>query len=87
MSVAAQRAKHLGSQKEIRDWVRRFRDLAQTMPKDVWVFVASGTPNVMAKGEDGRIFERGGGRPGDAGVEQDAVITSVSGGRWDGGDW
>ena len=54
------------------------------MPPEVWVYVAAGTPIVMACDEVGRPIERDDGRDG---MDQGAVITSLSGGHWDGGDW
>lgn len=52
------------------------------MPEDVWVFVGSGTPIVLAKGENGECFEEP-----DGGNHRDAVIATANGGLWDGGDW
>jgi hypothetical protein len=85
MSTTPQeRAAAVGELPHVRAWVRRFRRLAKDMPPEVWVYVAAGTPIVMACDEVGRPIERDDGRDG---MDQGAVITSLSGGHWDGGDW
>ena len=66
---------------DVKRWLRRLAAVARTMPPDVWVYVASGTVTVMAHDEHGdRARDRDG-------FDRDAVITQVSGGSWDGGDW
>lgn len=76
------RAEEVGERQDVRRWIKRLQKLSREMPKDVWVFVASGTPTVLATDEDGEHFgDRGGG------VHRDAIITTASGGNWDGGDW
>lgn len=76
------RAEEVGERPDVRRWIRRLQKLSREMPKDVWVFVASGTPTVLATGEDGMHVEDRGGS-----VHRDAVITTAAGGNWDGGDW
>lgn len=83
MSEASDRAEHLRAQRPIHDWVRRFRQLAKEMPPEVWVYVASSTPHVMAYDANGRMFEH----PKHDGTDQGAIVATVRGGRWDGGDW
>lgn len=75
-------ASAVGERADVQRWVRRLQKLAATMPPDVWVFVASGTPTVLAKDErGGRIETR------DGSVHRGAIIASARGGTWDGGDW
>jgi len=83
MSNASERAEFLRAQRPIRNWVRRFRKLAEQMPPEVWVYVASGSVHVMACDEKGRPYEK---EHGD-GTSQDGIVESVRGGHWDGGDW
>lgn len=67
---------------DVQKWIARFLRVARDMPEDVWVFVASGTPTVMARNESGdRAKTRGGG------VDRRYIIGAVAGGSWDGGDW
>jgi len=87
MKTAAERAKEVAQDPEIKAWIRRFKKLAAEMPKSIWVYVASGTPHVMAFSEESQdtgtqIYENP-----DGGMTQEAVIASVRGGSWDGGDW
>jgi hypothetical protein len=60
----------------------RFQKLLDSQPADVWVYVASGSPLVMAKGPDGeRVFD-------DRTFSDDAVVGGlVCPGEWDGGDF
>ncbi len=83
MNDVKQRAADVGERPDVQRWIRRFRKVAQDMPADVWVFVASGTPCVMATDENGEHIQGPRGR----GNDQDAIITSVRGGSWDGGDF
>lgn len=82
MTTPKERAEVVGDRPDVQRWIKRFEKLAREMPPDVWVFVASGTPAVLARGEDGRDIDNGSG-----GVDQGAVIDTIAGGNWDGGDW
>ena len=77
------RAEEVGERPDVKRWIKRFERLAKAMPPDVWVFVASGTPTIMARDEAGERFKHELGR----GHHQDAVVSAVNGGEWDGGDW
>jgi hypothetical protein len=79
---AKRRAAVVGGREDVRRWIKRLRKLAREMPPDVWVFVASGTPTVLATDESGCPFYKA-----SMGADADAVISTTSGGRWDGGDW
>lgn len=84
MSLEAKtRAEDLATRGKIRRWIEQFKKLSAQMPKELTVFVAAGTPVVLANDRNGEPFNRGGGYDPDAQVP-DANIT---GGRWDGGDW
>lgn len=78
------RAKLVRERPEVKRWMKRFQALAASMPPDVWVFVASGTPTVHALDEDGQRYEATTG-----GVDRRAEIGAVpcGDGRWDGGDY
>lgn len=79
-----ERVADLSSRADVKKWIKRFEALAKAMPKDVWVYVASGSPTLMAYGPNGEMYESGGG----GGVDQRAVISMGRiGGSWDGGDW
>lgn len=79
---AQERAKQVRALPHVKAWIKRFQQLAKDMPPEVWVFVASGVPCVMAQDEEGRNFMRG------DGMDPDATIESFRGsGSWDGGDW
>jgi predicted aspartyl protease len=73
----------VGARRDVQLWIKRFQRLAKEMPADVWVFVASGTPTVLATDENGHHIDRG----RNNGVDQDAIIDTAIGGNWDGGDW
>lgn len=62
-------------------WVRRFLECAKAMPDTVMVFVAAGTPCVLALKSDGDSFDKA------RGYDQRAVIADSQNGKWDGGDW
>ena len=79
--TASERAAEVGDRPDVKAWIAKFQKLASTMPKDVWVFVASGTPCVVANDADGNPIERG------SRSDQDALIATIYGGQWDGGDW
>jgi hypothetical protein len=81
-----ERAAQVGAMPHVKAWVKRFQKLAAEMPPEVWVFVASGTPVVLALDEDGHEYETG---PSySRGNDQAASIKgNIVGGRWDGGDF
>lgn len=81
MSDVKERAETVAAMPHVKRWMKRFRKVAADMPKEVWVYVASGTPCVMVNGEDGKPIYRG------DGVELDSKIDSLRRGSWDGGDW
>lgn len=81
---AKERMEVVAAMPHVQRWLKRFRSVAQDMPPEVWVYVAAGTPTVMANGENNRPIESG--RRIDA-MDRDATITLVRGGHWDGGDW
>lgn len=63
-------------------WVRRFRRLCREKPASVGVFVAAGTPTVVAMAEDGGFcLDREGGH------DRDGIIEGIVAPGWDGGDW
>lgn len=84
MSAVRDRADAVAAMPHVRRWLRRLHRVARDMPPEVWVYVASGSPHIMARSDDGEpIFnERGC-------VDQDAAVDVLDrkNGSWDGGDW
>ncbi len=80
--AAKERAEAVAELPHVKKWMREFEALAKKMPPEVWVYVASGTPWVMALNEHGKFFET----PA-SGSDPDACIESFRHGHWDGGDW
>jgi hypothetical protein len=78
----AEIARAVGEMPHIRSWMDRLRVVARAMPKEVWVFVASGKVHVMARGADGQPV-----MASNEGVDPKMDLGSVPGGLWDGGDW
>ncbi len=57
--------------------------LAKKWPKNLWLYSASGTLNVMKTPPDGNEM-----LPGDGGgVDPENIVTIIPGIRNDGGDW
>lgn len=82
MTTASDRAESVGARPDVQRWIRRFRRLCREMPDGVHVYVANGTPNIMATDEDGAPFSE------DRGSKvRDAIIEAMPFGGWDGGDW
>ena len=75
------------SMPHVQAWIRKFKALSKAMPKEISVFVASGTPTILVNGDDGRVVP--GPHRGSHGDSADSRtnIDLVQGGRWDGGDW
>lgn len=84
MSQATERAEIVGELPHVQKWIKKMQKLAKEMPPEVWVYVASGTPHIMALDEKGKLFERSNG-----GMDSDAIVATLSRskGHWDGGDW
>lgn len=82
MSAALrERAESIGARPDVVRWVRRLQRCAKDMPADVWMYIASGTPTVMATGPKGEHVDD------EHGKDRDGIIDTVEGGSWDGGDW
>ena len=67
----------------VKAWVRKLSALSKAMPKEIAVYVASGTPTILVTGEDGCTIMAGRGDSADPRTN----IGLIPGGRWDGGDW
>ena len=81
---AKDQADKAASLPHVKAWINRFKKLSKEMPPEVWVYVAAGTPHIMAVDPTTkRMFER----PKQDGSDPDAIIDRTSGGHWDGGDW
>lgn len=65
------------------EWIKRFKRLASSCPKSLWLFSASGRLHVMKTPEDGN--EMGNSYDG-CGVNPDNSIDTIDI-RNDGGDW
>ena len=76
------RAEEIGDRPDVVRWAKRLRRVLAEMPRDVWLFAASGTLCLMAKNEAGEHVDTG----RLEGNDQDAVITTLPG-ECDGGDW
>ncbi len=62
-------------------WISDIKSVVKRCPKDFWIFVASGTLNVMAKKNGARVYRRNGC------VDQDYCVDTIKGIECDGGDW
>lgn len=89
--TAAERAAEVAEMPHVRRWLRRFQALSRAMPPEVQVLVMSGTPCVVALDRDGSNFTRRSSalcdHPSTLCCDQAAVVCTVTGGRWDGGEW
>ena len=77
-----ERVETVGARPDVQKWMRAFERLCKAMPNDIHVFVASGTPCVLAMHPDGQPYSKG------EGYNQRALIGTPEGYHdWDGGDW
>lgn len=81
---AKDRAAEVAALPHVKAWVKRFEKLAKDMPPEVWIYVASGVPHVMAHSPEGSRYEKSHG-----GSDVASLVASMPRGKaqWDGGDW
>lgn len=77
------RAEIVGARPDVRKWLRAFDRLCASMPPDLQVYVAGGTPTVMVADRSGRSYEAE-----EGGRDRRAILHTPPKYRgWDGGDW
>lgn len=93
ISLPKDRALELSQRPDIQEWIKQLKQVVETTPKDVWVFVAGGV-HVMACDEEGQSYMHESYPNFDnyrCGVIQDALMdsfdTPLGQHMWDGGDW
>ena len=82
---AKMRAEQVAEMPHVQRWIKRFEKLAASMPPEVEVFVAAGTPVVMALSRTKESFLTSDGPS--AGMDRDAEVDCIHGGRWESGDF
>lgn len=81
---AKRRVKKLQKDEALQEWIERLREVAKKQPVGVWLYVESGSLNVMALDDRGSRYTY----PGrDGGSMTEAVVENIDFPNIDGGGW